>query len=94
MNKSNSQFSKVYVANGKLDAEMIKVFLEASGIPAILTQESAGRTLGLTIGKLGEVEVLVPVENETDARKLLDAMEHGDFELGLNDENNGSPDDV
>jgi len=93
MDKSNSHFSIVYIANGKLDAEMVKTFLESSGIPATLDQESIGGSFGLTIGKLGEVEVLVPSENETEAKKLLDAMERGDFELDPKDENLGSLED-
>ena len=93
MDISNPHFSIVYTANGKLDAEMIKVFLESSGIPALLVQESAGSTLGLTIGILGEVDILVPTEKEAEARKLLDAMDHGDFEFDANDENVGFPED-
>jgi len=93
MESSNPHFSVVYTANGKLNAEMIKIFLESSGIPALLVQESAGSALGLTIGALGEVDIMVPIEKKAEAMKLLDAMDHGDFELDSHDENVGFPED-
>jgi len=41
-----SDYVTVYVANGQLDAEMVRGFLEASGIPAMISQESVGKVLG------------------------------------------------
>jgi len=71
---------KVYTAAGELDEEMVKGFLEAQGIKVMLVQESIGRTYGLTIGMLGEVQLLVPNEQAEEAKKLLEEMEDGDFE--------------
>lgn len=79
------QFIVVYTANGKLDAEMKKAFLESEGIKAMISQESAGSTLGLTMGPLGEVQILVPEHEEMHARQLLDDLQKGKFELNSND---------
>ena len=84
--ESKLQYVRVYIANGKLDAEMVKAFLEASGIHALAAQESAGITYGLTIGPLGEVDIFVPIEQEANARELLADMEKGKFENDASDE--------
>lgn len=70
----------VFTAAGELEAEMVKGFLEAQGIKVMLVQESIGRTYGLTVGKLGEVQLLVPESQADEARMLLKQMEAGDFE--------------
>ncbi len=69
----------VYIGNGRLDAEMVQGFLEAAGIPAMVSQESVGRVLGLTSGPLGEVNVLVPEDKADEALELLASMERGDL---------------
>lgn len=78
--ETKPEFVKVYKAHGKLDAETIKGFLEAQGIPAFLDSNPLGQIYGLTIGDLGEVGILVSLENETKARDLLQSMENGEFE--------------
>ncbi|MDD2522533.1 MAG: DUF2007 domain-containing protein [Anaerolineaceae bacterium] len=81
MNKGNkSDFVTVYKAQGKLDAESIKGFLEAQNIPAYLDINALGQIYGLTVGDLGEVGVMVSKKDETRARELLVAMEGGEFE--------------
>ena len=71
----------VYTALGHLAGEMIRIFLESKEIPAHLSQESAGLVHGLTVGPLGEVDILVPAEYAEQARDLLARMEAGEFEL-------------
>jgi len=71
---------QVYSTEGQLEAEMIKGFLEAQGLNVTLSQESIGRTLGLSAGRLGQVKILVPESQVTSAVELLQAMERGDFE--------------
>ena len=71
----------VFVANGKLEAETVKILLESFGIPAFINQESAGSTYGLTVGPLGEVDVLVPGENLVEAKKIIDEMKAGNLEI-------------
>lgn len=70
----------VYASAGQLEAEMIKGFLEAQGLQVFLNQESVGRTMGLSAGTLGMVEVLVPDSQAADARELLQGIANGDFE--------------
>lgn len=70
-------YVEVYDANGQLEADMIRLMLEASGLHVITRQESAGAVYGLTVGPLGVVRILVPETEVTDAKNLLTAMEEG-----------------
>lgn len=67
----------VYVADGMLQAESIRIMLESFGITAFVNQESAGTTYGLTVGFLGEVEVIVPLDQVAEAKKIIADMEDG-----------------
>ena len=89
-----SDYVTVYVANGQLDAEMVRGFLEASGIPAMISQESVGKVFGLASGPLGEVNVLVPVENSEEALDLLKSMESGDLIDDQEDENSSTDEEA
>jgi hypothetical protein len=73
------RYVQVYRAHGALEAEIIRNFLEAAGIPARVFQESAGLTLGLTVGSLGEAMISVPESYENEAIQQLDAMESGEL---------------
>jgi hypothetical protein len=88
-----SDYVTVYVANGQLDAEMVRGFLEASGIPATVSQESVGKVFGLASGPLGEVNVLVPAEKSQEASDLLKSMESGDFIDDRADEDSSADED-
>ena len=88
-----TEYITVYVANGQLDAEMIRGFLEASGIPAMISQESIGKVFGLAAGPLGEVNILVPVENSDEALTLLNSMERGDLVNDQDDEDASTGED-
>lgn len=61
----------VYVAAGQPEAHIIKARLEAEGIPALLSYESAGVVYGLTTDGLGEVKVMVPTSLAEEARRIL-----------------------
>ena len=58
--------------SGSIDAEIIRGMLEAQNIPVVLSQEGAGRALGLTIGSLGETQILVPKSKLESAQAVLD----------------------
>ena len=75
----------VFVANGMLEAESVKILLESFGITAYTNQESAGSVYGLTVGPLGEVEVIVPPEQVDDARKIIAEMKAGNLEVKDNE---------
>lgn len=70
----------VYNCKGRLQAELIKSFLEAQNIPTILSGEALGSIYGFTEGGLGLVQVLVNKADELKARELLLAMQDGAFE--------------
>jgi len=76
----------VYVANGKLEAESIKILLESFGITAYINQEAAGSVYGLTVGMLGEVEVCVALDQVNEAQKIIEAMNNGKLEVNGEDE--------
>ncbi len=71
----------VYVANGMLEAESVKILLESFGISAYTNQESAGIAYGLTVGPLGEVEVCVPKDKILEAKAIIEDMKSGKLEL-------------
>ena len=86
----------VFVANGRLDAESVKILLESFGIPAFINQESAGSTYGLSVGPLGEVDVIVPENYIPQAKKVIDDMKKGLLELPDNSDQeigNADPDE-
>ena len=81
----------VYTAAGLLEADMIKALLEAQGFTVVLSQESLGRTMGLAAGRLGIVEVLVPVEQSDEVNSYLTEIDEGEYS-DFNFEN--EPDDT
>ena len=81
----------IYSAAGLLEADMLKAFLEAQGFRVFLSQESVGRTLGLSAGTLGKVDVMVPEEQVPEAKVILTAMTEGDFDdIEYHEDNNVS----
>lgn len=62
----------VHVAQGQLQAHVIKTKLESAGIPTLLDYESIGVVVGITVDGLGEVRVMVPEERADEARALLE----------------------
>ena len=70
----------IYVANGMLEAETIKMLLASFGIEAFINQESAGLTYGLTAGPLSEAEITVNEKDYEDAKKIIKEMELGNLE--------------
>ena len=65
---------------GKLQAEIVRGMLAAHGIETLLSQESAAAVYGFGIGPMAEVEILVPLEQLDEARKLLDSYQAGTLE--------------
>ncbi len=60
-------FVIVYRAAGMHEAEIVKGYLEAQGIPVDLDYESVGPVVGLTMDGLGEVRLVVPADWEEAA---------------------------
>ena len=65
---------------GRLEAERIRSWLEAEGIPAMVSQEGAAQVYGLGVGILGKADVLVPASRAAEAEAWLAAMQSGDLE--------------
>jgi Putative prokaryotic signal transducing protein len=60
--------------SGRIDAEMLKSYLEAEGIEVQLFQEGAGQDLyPVTFGPLAMVQVFVPNDKIDDARSILES---------------------
>jgi hypothetical protein len=71
----------VFTANGDIEAQQVRAFLEAAGIASQLRGESLRNTHGLTLHGLGTVEILVPEEDAERASALLASAERGAFRL-------------
>lgn len=58
---------------GRLEAELIKSFLEASGIDVELFQEAVGHHIyPVMVDGLGRVQIFVPKEQAREAKTILD----------------------
>jgi len=73
--------SCVFVANGQLQAELVRSCLQGSGIGCILRGEALSKTHGLTLDGLGRVEVLVAQSDEDRARALVALAENGELQI-------------
>lgn len=67
-------------AQGDLEAEIIRGLLEAQEIPVVLSREGAGRAFGFTVGPMGEVEILVPMDHLHQAKIILKQYEDGSLD--------------
>jgi hypothetical protein len=76
--------------NGKLEANILKLFLESQGLHPILIGESLGDVYGLQFTPLGIVDIFVLEEEVKEARMVLDRMDRGDFEQ----DSDNQPDDA
>lgn len=85
---ANGEFKPVYLTTSPLEAESIRILLKSFGIEASLSQESAGKAYGLTVGPLGETLVLVRESDEEAAKEILKSMDEGKLEAT----DNTSPD--
>jgi len=61
----------LWKANGYMDAELIKGYLESFGIEVISYGESVGQAYGLTTTPLGEVELFVHKDKFPEAQRIL-----------------------
>ena len=70
----------VYTTAGRLEADRIQNWLQAEGIPAMISQEGAGDAYGLAVGAMGKVDILVPATRAAEAQAWLAAMDAGELE--------------
>ncbi len=78
----NIDYVVVETSSGMIEAEIFKGLLEAQGVTVKLSQEAAASALGLGagVGKIGEVDILVPKDEEANARQVLKDYYDGKFE--------------
>ena len=70
----------VEVVTDDIQAEILRGLLESQGIKAIISKEGAGHALGLTIGMMGESQILVPSGSKELALQVLEEYRQGFFE--------------
>ena len=56
---------------GEMAANVLKSLLEAEDIPVLLQAKSGASVYPFSVGKLGEVKILVPKEFEDKAKELI-----------------------
>ncbi len=78
---SSAQRRCVFRANGEIQAQQVRSFLEAAGITCEFRGEALRNTHGLTVDGLGMVAIYVPEADTDRARALLTSAEHGAFRL-------------
>lgn len=72
-----SDWVVVDTVNGSLNAEILRGLLQAQGIDVLLSQEGAGRALGLEVGLMGDIDILVNSDDVSEARNLIDEYYSG-----------------
>jgi len=65
----------VYVAQGLMEANIVKGMLESEGIPVALQYDSSSIVFGISIDSLGAVNILVPPEMAEKALSVIKAAE-------------------
>lgn len=63
--------TKVWIAAGYMDAQIVQSYLESFGLEVFTFIESVGLTFGLTTTPLGEVEIFVRKEEAEKALEYL-----------------------
>jgi Putative prokaryotic signal transducing protein len=71
----------VFTANGEIQAQQVRAFLESAGISSELRGESLRKTHGLTLDGLGMVGIVVSSIDADRARALLASAEAGELRL-------------
>jgi hypothetical protein len=81
------KWEKLAEIYGHMEADVIKSFLEAEGVPVELFQESIGRHIyPTTIDGLARVQLFVPKEKIEEARKLFEAYQNSTNDSSEEDE--------
>lgn len=83
---TEDKWELITTASGELQADLIRNLLEVEGIKVFLNQEGAGKAYGLTMGPMGEVQVLVPENQSELARQIVDDFYAGKFASTEDDE--------
>ena len=77
----DQDLQRVWIANGEIQAQQVRAFLEAAGIHSSERGEALRHTHGLTVDGLGAVEIMVAESDADRARNLLASAEAGAFRI-------------
>lgn len=64
------KWEKLADVYGRLEADVVKSYLEAAGIQVELFQEAIGQLIPTNLDQFGRVQLFVPKEQAEEARKL------------------------
>jgi hypothetical protein len=68
------QWISIYHSNNSVLAELLRDILTENQIPCYLSQEAVGKEIyPVTIGKLSEIDLLVPIELANSAQEMIQA---------------------
>ncbi len=71
----------VHKANGDIEAQQVKAFLAAHGVPCEFRGEALRMTHGFTLDGLGVVRICVPEPMVEKAKELLARAESGEWSI-------------
>jgi len=71
----------VLEVNGDIEAQQVKAFLEAHGIPCEFRGEALRMTHGFTLDGLGVVRICVSPDKVEQAKALLAQVDAGEMQL-------------
>jgi hypothetical protein len=75
------KYTTVYVAQGELEANLVKSYLEANGVaPVIVGLESIAMSMGIGAGPLARAKINVPEAFEHLALQLINDMKNSKFD--------------
>jgi hypothetical protein len=63
--------------SGKIEAEILRGLLEASGISVWLVHEAAATIYGLGVGPLAQVDLMVRAAQASEAVKIIESYRSG-----------------
>jgi hypothetical protein len=66
------KWEKLADVYGRLEADVVKSYLEAAGVPVELFQETIGQLIPTNLDEFGRVQLFVPGEKLEEARKLYE----------------------
>ena len=81
----------IMTADGEIQAQQVRAFLEAHGVTCAFRGESLRLTHGLTVDGLGKVDILVQAEDAERARALLAEADAGALRLTDDADVDGEP---
>jgi hypothetical protein len=66
------KWEKLAEIYGRMEADIIKSYLEAGGVPVELFQETIGQLIPTNLDEFGRVQIFVPKEKIEEATKLFE----------------------